>query len=199
MGKRYGSCFPGDSLSITHREYIEAQNQSVPIYSFVDLDVLHDYEFHNKNTDSDKCNYRVVEDINIFGLIEDIRKASTDNALISFSSIADILHHLKKQWASLFKSYLQGERLKESAQKPKVKIHENFEEFKEKLKVVGIAKITQENVNHVNSFIELITTLGGSVEDRGTDYKISISGSMANVGKAVVDILDAELKSIKTV
>ena len=42
------------------------------IYSFVDLDVLHDYEFHNKNADSHKCNYRVVEDINIFGLIEDI-------------------------------------------------------------------------------------------------------------------------------
>src|SRR4030042_2216334 len=153
VGKRYGSCFPGDSLSITHREYIEAQNQSVPIYSFVDLDVLHDYEFHNKNADSDKCNYRVVEDINIFGLIEDIQKASTDNALISFSSIADILQHLRKQWASLFRSYLQGEQLKASLQKPKVETHGNFEEFKEKLKSVGITQVPRESVNQANSFV----------------------------------------------
>ena len=199
VGKRYGSCFPGDSLSITHREYIEAQNQSIPIYSFVDLDVLHDYEFHMKNTDSDKCNYRVVEDINIFSLIKDIQEASTDNALIPFTSIADILQHLKKQWASLFKSYLQGEQLKASAQKPKLEIHEDFEEFKEKLKVVGITELSQEDVNQANSFIELIESLGGSIEDRGTDYKISIGGTVTNVGKAVVDILDAELASIKTV
>ena len=199
VGKRYGSCFPGDSLSITHREYIEAQNQSIPIYSFVDLDVLHDYEFHKKNTDSDRYNYRVVEDKGIFRLIEDIQKASTDNALISFTSIADILQHLKKQWASLFKSYLQGEQLKASAQKPKVEIDENFEEFKEKLKIVGITEVSQENVNQANSFIELIKSLGGTIEDLGTDYKISISGNMANVGKVVVDILNAELKSIKTI
>ncbi len=199
VGKRYGSCFPGDSLSITHREYIEAHNQSIPIYSFVDLDVLHDYEFHNKNTDSDECKYRVVEDIDIFHLIEDIQKASTNNALISFSSIADILHHLRKQWASLFKSYLQGEQLKSRAQKPKVKIHENIDEFKEKLKIFGVTEVTQEAVNRVNSLIELIKLSGGSVEDRGTDYKISVSGSMTNVGKAVVEILDAELESIKTV
>lgn len=199
VGKRYGSCFSGDSLSITHREYIEAQNQSIPIYSFVDLDVLHDYEFHKKNPDSDRYNYRVVEDKGIFRLIKDIQKASTDNALISFISIADILQHLKKQWASLFKSYLQGKQLKASAQKPKVEIHENFKEFKEKLKIVGITEVSQDNVNQANSFIELIKSLGGTIEDLGTNYKISISGNMANVGKAVVDILNAELKSIKTI
>ena len=74
VGKRYGTYFPGDSLSITHREYIEAQHHSIPIYSFIDLDVLHDYEFYEKNPNSDKCNYRVVEDINVFGLIEDIQR-----------------------------------------------------------------------------------------------------------------------------
>lgn len=199
VGKRYGSYFPGDSLSITHREYIEAQNQSVPIYSFVDLDVLHDYEFHKKNSDSGKCKFRVVEDINIFNLIDDIQKASRDNALIPFTSIADILQHLKKQWASLFKSYLQGEQLKSSAKKPKIEINENFEKFKEKLKIIGITEISQENVNQANSFIELIRLLGGSIEDRGTDYKISISESVANVGKAVVGLLNDELLSIKTV
>jgi len=198
VGKRYGSTFPGDTLSITHREYIEAQNQSIPIYSFVDLDVLHDYEFHNKNKGADKCNYRAVEDPNIFELINNIQDASTDNSLIAFSSIADILKHLKKQWASLFKNFLQGEQLKFNTQKPSIEIHENLEQFKEKLGVVGVTELTQENVNAAESFTKLLELLGGTVEDLETNYKITISGKTANIGKAVVSIFDSELQSIKT-
>ncbi|GJL58108.1 MAG: hypothetical protein NPIRA03_09650 [Nitrospirales bacterium] len=199
VGKRYGSCFPGDTLSITHKEYIEAQNQSIPIYSFVDLDVLHDFEFHNRNTGSAKCEYRVVDDVKVFDLITDIQKASTNNALISFTSIADILNHLKKQWASLLKNYLQDELLKVSRQKPKEKSHENFAEFEKKLKdFIGITNLTQATVNQANSFIELVKLLGGSIVDLVTDYKITVNGSTTNVGKEVVRIFDSELVAIKT-
>lgn len=199
VGKRYGSCFPGDFLSITHREYIEAQNLSIPIYSFVDLDVLHDYEFHAKNTSSEKCSYRVVEDINVFSLIEDIQKASKDNSLISFTSIADILNHLRKQWASLFKSFLQGKQMEASKQKPTVPIHINFNDFKEKLQNIGITELTQEQVNQAASVIDLIKNLGGSTEDLGTDFKVLINDkTTTNIGKAVIQILDNELKGIKT-
>jgi len=198
VGKRYGSYFPGDSLSITHREYIEAQNQLIPIYSFVDLDVLHDYEFHKKNKDASKCDYRVVGEINVFSLISDIQEASTDNALIPFTSIADILRHLKKQWASLFKVYLQNTQLESTTQEPKVEIHENLEKFKEKLKILGISELTQGDVNQAKSFINLIELLGGSVEDLHTDYKVSFSGTVTNIGKGVAGIFDDELKSIKT-
>jgi len=198
VGKRYGSYFPGDSLSITHREYIEAQSQSIPIYSFVDLDVLHDFEFYKKNQSSNICNYRVVEDINIFQLIEDIQEASKDNALISFTSIADILQHLKKQWASLFKNFLQEQQLELSTQKSKIEVHEDFEEFKERLKFIGITDITDQNVNEANSIIDLIKMLGGTIHDIGTDYRISINENTINVGKSVVAILNDELSSIKT-
>jgi len=198
VGKRYGSYFPGDSLSITHREYIEAQSQSIPIYSFVDLDVLHDYEFYNKNTDGDKHTYRVVEDTNIFGLINDIQEASTDNALIPFTSIADILNHLKKQWASLFKSFLHDEQLKLKNQKPSVKVHESLEEFTRKLAIVNITQLKQQDVNKAASFIDLVRLLGGSIDDLGTDYKVSINGKTANVGKSVAGIFDSELNSIRT-
>jgi len=119
--------------------------------------------------------------------------------LILFTSIADILQHLKKQWASLFKNFLQGQQLATSAKKPKVEIHENFEEFKEKLKFVGITKLTQENVNLADSIIELIKKLGGSIEDHGTDFKVSVSGNTINVGKSVIKILDSELRSIKSI
>lgn len=198
VGQRYGSMFPGDSLSITHREYIEAQNISIPIYSFVDLDVLHDYEFHKKNTSSSTCTYRVVKDSDIFDLIDDIQEASKDNALIPFSSIADILQHLKKQWASLFKSFLQGKQLETSKQKPSAEIHDKFDEFKEKLKLVGITELTQENINQADSLTALLTSLGGNIDDLGTDYKVSINDNATNIGKAAFNILDSEMKSIKT-
>ncbi len=199
VGKRYGSIFPGDILSITHREYIEAQNQSIPIYSFVDLDVLHDFEFYKKNLGSSSYNYRVVEDENTFGLIEDIQNASTDNALIPFTSITDIIHHLKKQWASLFKSYLHAKQLDLNTQKPEVEIHEDFEEFKKKFEIIfGIAKLTQEDLNKAKSIRDLIEKLNGMIEERSTDLKISISGHTVHVGKSVIEIMDNELRSIKT-
>ena len=88
VGKRYGSFFPGDTLSITHREYIEAQHQSIPIYSFIDLDVLHDYEFYKKNPNSDKCNYRIVKDIDLHDLyqITDVQVS-----ILSYSSFEAVV------------------------------------------------------------------------------------------------------------
>jgi hypothetical protein len=197
VGQRYGSMFPGDSLSITHREYIEAQNLSIPIYSFVDLDVLHDYEFYKKNTIS-SISYRVVKDPNIFGLIDDIKNASKDNALISFSSIADILQHLKKQWANLFKNYLKGKQLEINKHKPSTMVRDDFNEFKEKLKLLGIEGLTQENINKAASLKALITSLNGKINDLNTDYKISIGGKTTNIGKNAFKILDNKMRSIKT-
>ena len=105
VGKRYGSPFPGDSLSITHKEYLEAQNVGIPIYSFVDIDVLHDYEFYLKNNRSTAFQFRVVQEKEVFDLIDEVQRASKDNSLIPYSSIDDILQHLKKQWAKLLKSF----------------------------------------------------------------------------------------------
>lgn len=106
IGKRYGSPFPGDqTLSITHKEYLEAQNVSIPIYSFVDIDVLHDYEFYVKNDGAQNLAFRVVQEKEVFNLIDEVQKASKDNSLIPYSSIDDILQHLKKQWAMLLKVF----------------------------------------------------------------------------------------------
>lgn len=82
---------------------------------------------------------------------------------------------------------------------PEVEVHKDLEEVKESLKVVGITELTQENVNRIASFIELVGLLGGTAEDLGTDYRVSIGGRITNVGKTVVAIMDSELRSIKTV
>ena len=83
------------------------------------------------------------------------------------------------------------------AQKPKVEIHENFKEFKEQLKFIGITKLTQEDVDMASSIIELIDKLGGSIEKHDTDFKISVNENTVNVGKSVIEMLNSKLRDIK--
>jgi len=198
VGKRYGSSFPGDTLSITHREYLEAQNQNVPIYAFIDLDVLHDFEFHQNNEPSKDFNYRVVEDVAIFDLIADVQSATKDNSLIPFISISDILGHLKKQWASLLKNLLSAQKLEPPVVSTHTPIHVNFDSFREKVREFGMDDFTQVDVNAADSFTDLMRKKGGAIIDNGSDYKITINGMTTNIGKSVANIFEQELKSIKT-
>ncbi len=198
VGKRYGSLFPGeDHLSITHKEYIEAQNVSIPIYAFIDIDVLHDYEFYIKNGRNEKCKFRCVTDVEIFGLIDEIRKAAKDNSLIPYSSIYEILQHLKKQWASLFKDFLQKQRQKiPKGIKP---VHLDLEELNEKLNIIGIGSLDSNEVLKSSSILEIISNLGGTVKNNSTDCLINFKGKNINIGKDVLKILDRELKSAKNI
>lgn len=200
IGKRYGSPFPGGKLSITHREYIEAYNLGIPIYSFIDLDVLHDYEFYLKNpTISSGC-FRVVENNGVFDVVQQIQEATTNNLLISYTSISNLLVHLKKQWANLLSNYLKLEKLEREQDKPKNKIedHPNLANFNEFLEGLGLPAVTQDNINNTSSLGELISALGGATEDLGTDLKIKVNHTEINVGKIVVSIIEKDMSNIKS-
>ena len=199
IGKRYGSPFPGDTLSITHREYLEAQNQNVPIYAFIDLDVLHDFEFHQNNEPLKDFNYRVVEDLSIFNLIADVQRATKDNSLIPFSSISDILAHLKKQWASLLKNLLSAQNLEPPVMSTQPPTRVDFDNFQEKVREFGLDDFTQGDVNAAGTFPDLLKNKGGEIIDNGSDYKIIINGMTTNIGKTVANIFNQELKAIKTI
>lgn len=195
VGKRYGSNFPEETLSVTHKEYIEAQNTLIPIYAFIDIDVLHDYEFYLKNNRDTNCHFRCVTDTKVFELIDEIRNAAKDNSLISYSSIDEILQHLKKQWASLFKSFLQNQR--QSVPKDTELVKLNLEKLNQKINTVGIENIEDKEVLESASITEVITKRGGTCTDNGTDYGIEIKGKHMNIGKDVMKILDEEFKRAK--
>ena len=196
IGKRYGAPFPGVSLSITHKEYLEAQNVGTPIYSFVDIDVLHDYEFYLKNDRSTTFQFRVVQEKEVFDLIDEVQRASKDNSLIPYSSIDDILQHLKKQWAKLLKSFLVSQKIM-TPEKESVLL-KGFEEFSEKLSIVGISNVTLEDVTGSSTFIEMIEKIGGTITDNITDLRIKLNGKTLNIGKQVIDILSQEFKAVKS-
>jgi len=198
VGKRYGSLFPGEKhLSITHKEYIEAQNILLPIYAFIDIDVLHDYEFYVKNGRNRKYQFRCVTDVEIFGLIDEIRKVVKDNSLIPYSSIYEILQYLKKQWASLFKNFLQKQRQKtHKSIKP---VNLDLEELNEKLSTIGIGSFDSKEVLKSSSILEIISNQDGTFKDNSTDYLINFKGKKINIGKDVLKILDRELKSARNI
>lgn len=200
IGKRYGSPFPGDKLSITHREYIEAYNLGIPIYSFIDLDVLHDYEFYLKNPDIPSGCFRVVEDNGVFNVVKQIQEATTNNLLIPYTSISDLLVHLKKQWANLISNYLKLEKLEREQGMPRNKIedHPNLASFNVFLEELGLPSVTQDNINNTNNFVELISVLGGATEDLGTDLKIKVNNTETNVGRIVVSIIEKDMSNIKS-
>lgn len=103
IGTQYGNIFPNDTVSITHREYREALRANLPIFAFVDVYVLNEYETYCNNKDNPQVRYAYVQQKEVFEFISEVKTRATDNALISFNKIAEITDCLRKQFASMFK------------------------------------------------------------------------------------------------
>ena len=145
----------------------------------------------------DQARNRVVEDVEVFKLISEVQSAAKDNSLIPFSSISEILNHLRKQWASLLRSLLSTQIIPPVTVPTEEPIDDDFERFSEKMQEFGFENLTQEDVTHVDSYLDLVRSKGGQVEDNKTDYRITLGDTIVHVGKAVMHILDEELQSIK--
>jgi hypothetical protein len=107
IGKRYGPTGEG-RLSVTHREFRTAREYKIPVFSFIDSQVL---------------SYKVIFDANpdvlvfpgmdnprqTFALIDEIKDAdSINNGFQSLSTVADARQRLKAQLAHFFGALLQA-------------------------------------------------------------------------------------------
>lgn len=115
---RYGGKFKGgNGESITQAEYNKARELGLPIFTFVKSDVYSAQHYYRENVRTNdekfakKINYPAIgkqsDAVSIFGFIDLVQRASTNNGLETYNSFADIECHLKKQWAGLFFSFLQ--------------------------------------------------------------------------------------------
>lgn len=107
-----------DKLSITQLEAMRAIELGIPIYTFVQTDVLKDHHVYERN----KTNVEIIDKIDfpsiekketakyIFEFINYIRGRSANNSLYSFENVEDIRNCLRGQWAQLFQKLLK-ERL----------------------------------------------------------------------------------------
>ncbi len=111
IGGRYGGNLKDTGKSITNAEYQEAVKQKVPIFTLVEQAVYaehHVYTKNKENTDIDtaKIVYPAVDSQLIFDFIDEVRKASFNNAIQPFRDFADIENYLRQQWAGLMFSFL---------------------------------------------------------------------------------------------
>ncbi|GHV96511.1 hypothetical protein AGMMS50293_28310 [Spirochaetia bacterium] len=108
IGGRYGYIDEKSGKSITNLEYIEAKNKGIPIYVFIEKNVLTAFELWKKNKENDFSS--VVDTVEVFNFIERIR--NTDSVwTFPFDIIKDIENTLLIQFSYLFKSSL-ADRLK---------------------------------------------------------------------------------------
>ncbi len=111
IGGRFGGTYIADtSKSIVNAEYESARELSIPVFTFVKKDVLHDHKLYERNKNNADITYPSIEKQEyakkIFEFINVVRKSPINNGLFDFQFSRDIEEILKKQWAGMFYEYL---------------------------------------------------------------------------------------------
>ena len=116
VGTRYGSVDDKTDKSITNLEYLTAKVKSIPIYTFVDRQILHTLPIWKSNPDADYS--PVVDTPRLFEFVESIR--TVERAWVfPFDSAKDIVGTLRIQFAYLFRELLTlNTKLQSSALTP---------------------------------------------------------------------------------
>ncbi|MCD4779268.1 MAG: DUF4062 domain-containing protein [Candidatus Omnitrophica bacterium] len=205
IGQRYGSLFPKDTLSITHREYLEASSNNIPIFAFVDRDVYADFKIWQKNQHIDSIKYIAVHENEIFKFIDDIMSKAVDNALIPYGSISDLLNHLRKQWAAMFKLYaFVQEREKAETDRKDVEISANSLDaqkrlpiFLHQLEIIGVQSPNVSDILNHPTFVSLIDEKSQSIHELETDLHIQFTNRTSNLGKNILATLEEDYSSLR--
>jgi hypothetical protein len=201
IGTRYGSIFPNDTLSITHREYREAVQAKLPIFVFVDKYVYDDYRLcrrnkENPDVDASKIEYCNVQEIKVFQLISEVENRESDNAIICYDLIDEILDYLRKQLAKIFKEKALQPVTGEETTEEVIDL-DKFESFANNLNIVGIPSVQISDIKSNDTFEDFLKTVADSIEDLGTDIRISKDGSIVNIGKDILYLLTKQYQIIK--
>lgn len=124
-----------EKLSITQLEVLKAIDSSVPVFAFVEENVMHDHFVYLKNKDLvEKIKFPSIDKPEsakyIFEFINFLHHRNKGNSVISFSKIEDIESHLKKQWGGLFQRLLREQREHLHESRKMFAISEQIEDLK---------------------------------------------------------------------
>jgi len=208
IGQRYGSAFPDDRLSVTHREYLEADAADIPIFAFVDAAVLEEFKLWKLNRDAKGITYGTVgQDVGIFELAEDVMGRAESNALVPFRSIGDILTHLQKQWAAMFKKYALDERrqrredranlARRAALQDVLDAHKRLPEFVRQLSLMGLPPLTADAISKHDTLRSFLEREAASIREHDTDIRAVFGGKVVNVGREVLESLEEDYGALK--
>lgn len=122
--------------SITLKEYKCARDKNIPIFVFINRDVMVEYRTYNKQKEGGIVNentpYAIVDSINVFILIEEVLTQTINNQYQPFDNYSDIENWLRDQWAGMYKDFLIAKREKNTSKEDEklynYKTFENSEE-----------------------------------------------------------------------
>lgn len=109
VGKRYGS-ISKNGLSVTHNEFRTARENSVPVITLVDAEVMAFKKLFDENKGRKGFSAPGMDSpTKTFELIADVAGYPINNGILPYTSVADARSHLKKQLAHLFGEFLRGQ------------------------------------------------------------------------------------------
>lgn len=120
-------------FSVTQAESLTAFDCGIPVFSFVDIGVLHDYRVYSLNRDT-KITYPSISQPEtaeyIFDFIDFLQSRSFGNAVIPFARMEDVIAHLRKQWAGLFQRLLRESRDQQDETRRIDRLSEQFDDLR---------------------------------------------------------------------
>lgn len=108
VGARYGSIDPDRDKSVTNLEFLEARSRGVPVYVFVDANVLAQLQVWRRNPDADYSD--AVDSHRVFEFVDSFY-GSGDVWTFPFSNATDIVDTLRPQFAYLVQDALAVRQL----------------------------------------------------------------------------------------
>ncbi|MBI6115880.1 DUF4062 domain-containing protein [Salegentibacter maritimus] len=114
IGGRFGSESKSNNRSsITQMELKAALSEGKQVYTFIDANVLSEYETYLINKEGE-TKYRYVDDKRVYEFIEEIKSLKANNIIKGFETASDIVKYLREQMAGLFQRFLEEQtRVKE--------------------------------------------------------------------------------------
>lgn len=88
--------------SVTRKEYERARDRDIPVFIFVEKNVLAEHRTYSKNKNSTKLTYAYVDSDEIYKMLDSILEQRRNNYIREFDTVESVIHWLRDQWAGLF-------------------------------------------------------------------------------------------------
>ena len=117
VGGEYGSAASGESkdgfneyISVTRNEFRTAVSSGIPIFAMIDRKVMTEFKVYEANIDAiekerQTIKFATTKNINVFRFIKEIR-GIINIPIQEFDRAEEIKQFISKQWADMFKGYL---------------------------------------------------------------------------------------------
>lgn len=135
IGGEYGSAASGETkdefkeyLSVTRNEFRTAIESGVPVFVMIDKKIIAEYGVYDANYDfienqNGKVKFASTKNVNVFRFIKEV-KGIVALPIQEFEKSADIKGFISKQWADMFKNYLDSLKIERENKKIENSVNE---------------------------------------------------------------------------